>query len=75
MKSFRSFTAATNYSFDDIPFHKVDSIIKSPSGKVIFEQKGVEVPTFWSKTATDILAQKYFRKTGIPTHTKRVPES
>ncbi len=42
------------------------SVIKDPSGKTIFELKDVEVPTSWSQTATDILAQKYFRRAGVP---------
>ncbi|MEM1936592.1 MAG: adenosylcobalamin-dependent ribonucleoside-diphosphate reductase [Candidatus Caldarchaeum sp.] len=42
------------------------SQIKDLAGNVIFEMKDVEVPSFWSQVATDILAQKYFRKTGVP---------
>jgi len=42
------------------------SQIKDLAGNVIFEMKDVEVPNFWSQVATDILAQKYFRKTGVP---------
>lgn len=42
------------------------SIIKDPSGKVIFQMDNVEVPSHWSQIATDILAQKYFRKAGVP---------
>ena len=42
------------------------SIIKNPTGEVLFEMNNVEVPKQWSQIATDILAQKYFRKAGIP---------
>lgn len=42
------------------------SIIKNPAGDVVFEMKNVEVPEGWSQVATDILAQKYFRKAGVP---------
>ncbi|MCU0394402.1 MAG: vitamin B12-dependent ribonucleotide reductase [Chitinophagaceae bacterium] len=42
------------------------SMIKDPSGKVIFQMDNVEVPSHWSQIATDILAQKYFRKAGVP---------
>jgi ribonucleoside-diphosphate reductase alpha chain len=42
------------------------SVIKNPTGDVVFELKNVEVPKSWSQVATDILAQKYFRKTGVP---------
>ncbi len=42
------------------------SVIKNPSGEVVFQMDNVEVPKQWSQIATDILAQKYFRKAGIP---------
>jgi len=42
------------------------SMIKDPSGKIIFQMDNVEVPNHWSQIATDILAQKYFRKAGVP---------
>lgn len=42
------------------------SLIKDPSGKIIFQMDNVEVPKHWSQIATDILAQKYFRKAGVP---------
>jgi ribonucleoside-diphosphate reductase alpha chain len=42
------------------------SIIRNPNGEVVFEMNNVEVPAQWSQIATDILAQKYFRKAGVP---------
>jgi ribonucleoside-diphosphate reductase alpha chain len=42
------------------------SVIRNPSGEVVFEMTNVEVPSHWSQIATDILAQKYFRKAGVP---------
>lgn len=42
------------------------SVIRNPNGEVVFEMKNVEVPSHWSQIATDILAQKYFRKAGVP---------
>ncbi len=42
------------------------SLIKDPTGKIIFQMDNVEVPRHWSQIATDILAQKYFRKAGVP---------
>ncbi len=42
------------------------SVIRNPDGSVVKEIPKVEVPTFWSQVATDILAQKYFRKAGVP---------
>ena len=42
------------------------SLIKNPDGTVVFKMDKVEVPKFWTQVATDILAQKYFRKAGVP---------
>ncbi len=42
------------------------SVIRNPSGEVVFEMNNVEVPKQWSQIATDIIAQKYFRKAGVP---------
>jgi len=42
------------------------SIIKNPDGGIVFKMENVEVPNFWSQVATDILAQKYCRKAGVP---------
>ena len=42
------------------------SVIKNPAGDEVFRMDNVEVPKQWSQVATDILAQKYFRKAGVP---------
>ncbi len=61
-----------HYTRDDIsPFDLFEyeyrtSMIKEASGKIIFQMDNVEVPAHWSQIATDILAQKYFRKAGVP---------
>ncbi len=47
-------------------YTKKDSIIKNPDGSIVFSITGVEVPEGWSQLATDILAQKYLRKAGVP---------
>ncbi|MDP3990611.1 MAG: adenosylcobalamin-dependent ribonucleoside-diphosphate reductase [archaeon] len=47
-------------------YERRTSIIKNPDGSTVFEMNDVEVPDFWSQVATDILAQKYFRKAGVP---------
>ena len=47
-------------------YGKRSSVIRNPSGDAVFEMNDVEVPTAWSQVATDILAQKYFRKAGVP---------
>ncbi len=51
------------------------SRIADPDGRVIFEATEIEVPEFWSQVAVDILAQKYFRKAGVPAITKPVEEA
>jgi ribonucleoside-diphosphate reductase alpha chain len=62
----RRFTRAGASPYQGITFEKRLSEIRNPDGKVIFRQENVQVPSFWSQIATDILAQKYFRKTGVP---------
>jgi ribonucleoside-diphosphate reductase alpha chain len=52
--------------FDQFAYDYRTSVIRNPSGEVVFEMNNVEVPKPWSQIATDILAQKYFRKAGVP---------
>src|ERR1700741_5506907 len=52
--------------FDQFEYDYRTSVIRNPSGEIVFEMTNVEVPKQWSQIATDILAQKYFRKAGIP---------
>ncbi len=52
--------------FDMVEYELRDSTIKEPDGTVVFEMKDIEIPKNWSQVATDIMAQKYFRKTGVP---------
>jgi ribonucleoside-diphosphate reductase alpha chain len=52
--------------FEQFEYDYRTSVIRNPSGEVVFEMNNVEVPRQWSQIATDILAQKYFRKAGIP---------
>jgi ribonucleoside-diphosphate reductase alpha chain len=62
----RYFTREGVDPYSAIAYEKRSSIIRNPDGSVVFEMKNVEVPTSWSQVATDILAQKYFRKAGVP---------
>ena len=57
-----------------IVFEPRTSKIVNPDGSVIFEAKDCMVPADWSQVAVDVLAQKYFRKAGVPAALKRVPE-
>jgi ribonucleoside-diphosphate reductase alpha chain len=52
--------------FDQFEYDYRSSVIRNPSGEIVFEMTNVEVPKGWSQIATDILAQKYFRKAGVP---------
>src|SRR5881409_1576909 len=62
----RRFTREGVHPYDEIEWELRDSAIPGESGNV-FEQKGVEVPKFWSQTATNVVASKYFRgKLGSP---------
>jgi len=60
LKFSRFFTPEGSSAFDLIEWDIRDAVITSESGKVIFEQKNVEVPKIWSQLATNIVAQKYF---------------
>ena len=56
----RFFSKENIHPYDEIEWEKRDAKISSAKGEVIFEQKDVEVPKFWSQTATDIVTEKYF---------------
>src|SRR5947209_15762044 len=56
----RYFTIPGRDPFDEVDWETRDAHIPGKSGPA-FEQKGVEFPKFWSQTATNIVAQKYFR--------------
>ena len=75
MRIERHFTKAGGNAYDSIAFKKTDVVMKNPDGSVVFECKGAEVPEAWSQVATDVLAQKYFRKAGVAAHLKKVEEN
>jgi ribonucleoside-diphosphate reductase alpha chain len=62
----RQFTRDDISVFDMFEYDYRTSVIRNPSGEIVFEMNNVEVPKQWSQIATDILAQKYFRKAGVP---------
>lgn len=62
----RHFTKDGVNVYDMFTYDYRTSVIKNPNGSVVFEMNNVEVPSFWSQVATDVLAQKYFRKAGVP---------
>ncbi|MBW7835672.1 MAG: vitamin B12-dependent ribonucleotide reductase [Sphingomonadales bacterium] len=75
MRINRRFTAAGQSPYDSIEFRSATSEIRNPDGSVVFRLDNVEVPVFWSQVAIDILAQKYFRKAGVPQALKAVEEN
>ncbi len=62
----RRFSVAGKSPFDMVEYEKRQSVIREPDGTVVFEMKDIEIPKQWSQVATDIIAQKYFRKAGVP---------
>ena len=67
LKFERVFTKEGVHPYDEIQWDLRDAAISSDSGEKVFEQKNVEVPKFWSQTATNIVVSKYFRgKVGTP---------
>lgn len=62
----RHFTSDSISVYDMFEYDYRTSVIKNPSGEIVYKMENVEVPKHWSQIATDILAQKYFRKAGVP---------
>lgn len=75
MKIERRYTKSGQDAYQGLDFRKAVSEIKNPDGSIVFRLEGIEVPSSWSQVASDILAQKYFRKAGVPVALKRVEES
>ena len=74
MRITRRFTTAGEDPYATVPFRTAASEIRNPDGSVVFQTEGIEVPAEWSQVAVDILAQKYFRKAGVPTQLTPVEE-
>lgn len=74
MKITRRFTKQGLSPYAGIPFAKRSSTIRNPDGSVVFDMKDIDVPAQWSQVAVDIIAQKYFRKGGVPGATTKVRE-
>ena len=74
MRIERRYTKAGQEPYADIDFRKATSEIRNPDGSIVFRLEDIDVPASWSQVATDILAQKYFRKAGVPKALKRVEE-
>ena len=74
MKIDRIFTTPGQDAYADLNFITTVSEIRNPDGTVVFRLDNVEVPDSWSQVASDVIAQKYFRKAGVPSKLKRVKE-
>ncbi|MGK2739994.1 vitamin B12-dependent ribonucleotide reductase [Tepidicaulis sp. LMO-SS28] len=75
MRIQRCFTDETKSPYDGIEFRTTASEIRNPDGSVVFAQEEITVPAAWSQVASDILAQKYFRKAGVPAALRPVKDS
>ena len=75
MRIERRFTEPSKSPYDAVPFRESGSEIRNPDGSVVFALDRITVPAQWSQVAADILAQKYFRKAGVPTRLKKVEEN
>ncbi|HTZ80338.1 MAG TPA: vitamin B12-dependent ribonucleotide reductase, partial [Stellaceae bacterium] len=74
MRIERRFTRTGQDAYSGIEFKTTTSEIRNPDGTRVFHLPDIEVPAEWSQVACDILAQKYFRKAGVPRKLKPVAE-
>ncbi len=75
MRIERRYTTSGGSPYDHVAFATTKSEIRNPDGSVVFSLDAIEVPEGWSQVAADVLAQKYFRKAGVPARLKRVEEN
>ena len=75
MKFTRQFTKNNDNAYSGLEFKTTTSEIKNPDGTIVFSAPNIEVPANYSQVAADIIAQKYFRKAGIPTYVKKIEEN
>lgn len=70
----RKFTKSGQDAYASLDFVEATSEIRNPDGTIVFHQADIEVPASWSQVASDVIAQKYFRKAGVPARLKKVRE-
>ncbi|HTJ03478.1 MAG TPA: vitamin B12-dependent ribonucleotide reductase, partial [Methylovirgula sp.] len=75
MRIERRYTKADHSPYESIEFRTTKSEIRNPDGSLVFSLDGIEVPASWSQVAADVLAQKYFRKAGVPAQLKKIEET
>ncbi|AVO39266.1 vitamin B12-dependent ribonucleotide reductase [Pukyongiella litopenaei] len=74
MKIERKFTRAGQDAYAELDFVTTSSEIRNPDGTVVFRLDDIEIPRSWSQVASDVIAQKYFRKAGVPARLRKVRE-
>ena len=74
MRIERRFTKENQDAYAALDFVTTVSEIRNPDGTIVFHLDNVEVPAKWSQVASDVIAQKYFRKAGVPSRVKKVKE-
>jgi len=74
MKIERTFTTAKQDAYAALEFKTTTSEIRNPDGTIVFKLDDCEIPGAWSQVASDVIAQKYFRKAGVPSALKKVKE-
>ena len=75
MRISRHYTTDGQSAYDALEFRITSSEIRNPDGSVVFKLDELEVPKRYSQVASDVLAQKYFRKAGVPARLKAVEEN
>ncbi|MTH95465.1 vitamin B12-dependent ribonucleotide reductase, partial [Roseibium sp. RKSG952] len=75
MRIERRYTKEGQSPYADVEFRTATSEIRNPDGSIVFRLENIEVPAQFSQVASDILAQKYFRKAGVPAKLKPVEEN
>ncbi|MCW0232597.1 MAG: vitamin B12-dependent ribonucleotide reductase, partial [Ferrovibrio sp.] len=75
MRIQRHFTVDGQDAYAGLEWKTTVSEIRNPDGSVVFRLDQLEVPAAWSQVAADVLAQKYFRRAGVPVALKPVEES
>ncbi|MGJ8624903.1 MAG: vitamin B12-dependent ribonucleotide reductase [Yoonia sp.] len=74
MKIERNFTKTGQDAYSEVAFKSATSEIRNPDGTIVFKLDDCEIPKAWSQVASDVIAQKYFRKAGVPSATVKVEE-
>ena len=75
MRISRHYTTEGQSPYDALDFRTTTSEIRNPDGSIVFRLEEMEVPSRFTQVASDVLAQKYFRKAGVPAALKKVEEN